>query len=342
MGDELDTTTLIHSDAEHAASPLAAAAPPLPAADYRELVRAVSRDGLISPIVLHRGDVLEGRNRYRACIDAGITPEFREWSSDPGDGDDPAAWAEEQNPRGLTTTERDALADAERIIDAGLRTFVEVGQALQRVRDDRLWRGLHESFDAWAQERWEISRRHADRTIAAAEVVALLPTEGPLPHAEAVARELAPLREDPDTARAAWAEAVELCGDTPTAAEVRGVVAEKLPDRDPDTASTDAPASTAPSDAPGQNTEPEPEWDDPAEHTPADAPEDETAGEPEAETPQRKPERDFAANLLNAVRSSPGAPPAAVARLVATDPDGAAAWLREFATVLATGAVDGA
>jgi len=48
-------------------------------ADYRELVADIRAHGLIEPIWLYEGQIVDGRHRYRACLDAGVEPRFRTW-----------------------------------------------------------------------------------------------------------------------------------------------------------------------------------------------------------------------------------------------------------------------
>lgn len=119
------------------------------------------------------------------------------------------------------------LVECEIVIKRGLSTFVEVGSALLEIRDARLYRESHGTFEDYCRERWNFSRKRAYDLTAAAEVTAELSPMGdtpPLPASERVARELAPLREEPTQLREAWSEAVERNGDQPTAAQVREVV----------------------------------------------------------------------------------------------------------------------
>lgn len=73
------------------------------------LVEDVRAHGLLEPIVLHDGLVLDGRNRLRACELAGVEPRFVEWRPD---GMTPVEWVVSMNlhRRHLTTAQRAALA----------------------------------------------------------------------------------------------------------------------------------------------------------------------------------------------------------------------------------------
>lgn len=51
-------------------------------AEFDSLVADVKANGLRHPIVLHDGMILDGGNRYRACIAAGIEPEFVNFDGD--------------------------------------------------------------------------------------------------------------------------------------------------------------------------------------------------------------------------------------------------------------------
>lgn len=127
----------------------------------------------------------------------------------------------------LATSERSSLAACEATIERGLRTFVEVGHALLTIRDSRLYRVEHTTFEDYCRERWGMTPQHGGRLIAAAEVAVALEPNGSMPRTEAVARELAPLREEPEQMVEAWTEAVEQHGSQPTAAQVRDIVEPK-------------------------------------------------------------------------------------------------------------------
>jgi hypothetical protein len=83
--------------------PLADLFPLLQAVEFDELVADIKANGLREPIVLYQGQVLDGRNRYRACEAADVEPHFRKY-----DGDDPLAYVTSLNlhRRNLTTEQK--------------------------------------------------------------------------------------------------------------------------------------------------------------------------------------------------------------------------------------------
>lgn len=126
---------------------------------------------------------------------------------------------------GLSPAEADRLGELEQVVARGLRTFVEVGNALAEIRDQRLYRVGHRTFEDYCRERWDLSRPYAYNLIDAAAVSAIADTAGlPVPASEAVARALVPLKRDPARVRAAWADTVAEHGPTPTARQVRARV----------------------------------------------------------------------------------------------------------------------
>lgn len=67
--------------------PIAELFPMMQGREFEELVEDVRSHGLLEPVWLYEGKVLDGRNRMRACNASGLDPEFREY-----DGDDPVGF----------------------------------------------------------------------------------------------------------------------------------------------------------------------------------------------------------------------------------------------------------
>lgn len=98
----------------------------------------------------------------------------------------------------LSTVEVAELTQHEDTITRGLQTFVEVGTALAAIRDGRLYRQTHTTFEEYCADRWGFTDRRARQIIGAAGLVAELPNGTTVPVNEAQARELVGL--DPTTA----------------------------------------------------------------------------------------------------------------------------------------------
>jgi N6-adenosine-specific RNA methylase IME4 len=64
--------------------PLADIFPLIEGIDFTDLVNDIRQNGLHEPIVLYRNQILDGRNRYRGCLAAGVEPNFTKYTgSDP-------------------------------------------------------------------------------------------------------------------------------------------------------------------------------------------------------------------------------------------------------------------
>lgn len=76
--------------------------------ELAELARDISEHGLIEPVVTLAGQVLDGRNRLRACELASVEPRFEEWT---GAGS-PTAWVISKNlhRRHLSESQRAMIA----------------------------------------------------------------------------------------------------------------------------------------------------------------------------------------------------------------------------------------
>jgi hypothetical protein len=88
------------------------------------------------------------------------------------------------------------LTACEKTIAEGMESFKSVGRALVEIRDSRLYRATHATFEDYCRERWNWSRRRAYQLIEAAVVVAESPECEPLVHTERQARELAKVEPD--------------------------------------------------------------------------------------------------------------------------------------------------
>ena len=91
-----------------------------------------------------------------------------------GDDEQMAILAREQAP--LTVEDARELGCCETVIERGLGAFVEVGNALQVIRDKRLYRAEYGTFEAYCRERWGVSRPRAYQMVEASSVVENLST----------------------------------------------------------------------------------------------------------------------------------------------------------------------
>src|SRR5262249_10439556 len=88
--------------------PACLAFPLLGDAELQELADDIKLRGLLQPIVVFRGQVLDGRNRLAACEMAGVDPRFTEWSG----GGSPVEWVVSTNlhRRHLSASQRAVVA----------------------------------------------------------------------------------------------------------------------------------------------------------------------------------------------------------------------------------------
>lgn len=124
----------------------------------------------------------------------------------------------------MAIAESRSLDELESVIERGVHTFVEVGEALLEIRDRRLYRNQgFATFEDYCQKRWGWSRARGYQLIDAAKVAENLSTVVDTPLNERQARELAQL--PPEQQREAWTIAVtQSANGQPTAREVAEVV----------------------------------------------------------------------------------------------------------------------
>jgi ParB-like nuclease family protein len=94
--------------------PLAGIFPLMEGAEFDELVADIKAHGLREPIVLYEGLILDGRNRYRACIKAGVEPSFVPRVLN----DDPAGYVISANIRRRHLTPEDKIKHLAQLVAA--------------------------------------------------------------------------------------------------------------------------------------------------------------------------------------------------------------------------------
>ena len=139
----------------------------------------------------------------------------------------------------LTRTELSRMGQLEETIRHSMQSFVQVGAALKEIRDDRLYRASHDTFEAYCKDQWKIGKSHAYNAIAASGVMKNLSTiVDELPSTETQCRPMASL---PDLLQQqAWVRAIEIAGGSqPTQKIVTAAVAELFPKPEPKSAESD-------------------------------------------------------------------------------------------------------
>ena len=125
----------------------------------------------------------------------------------------------------------DSLPHYEAVIERGLKTFCEVGEALLAIRDGRLYRENHSTFEDYCTSRWGMTQRRAYQMMDAAKVIHNLESHNLesctivqlLPATESQARPLAALL--PTEQVEAWQKVIDAAGDNKvTAGQVEQVV----------------------------------------------------------------------------------------------------------------------
>lgn len=121
------------------------------------------------------------------------------------------------------------------VIERGLTTFIEVGQALMEIRDRRLYCQQHKTFEQYCIERWGMKRWNANYLIAASAVMDNLVDMST--SAPANARQAYPLSSlAPDVQRTVWQAALDTApGGKVTAVHVQDTVDDYMGKKKPKT-----------------------------------------------------------------------------------------------------------
>lgn len=84
---------------------------------FNALVEDIRTNGLLSPVVLYEGKILDGRHRYKACVNLGIEPDTEEY-----EGEDPLAFVISHN------LSRRHLDESQRALIAGKISNMRTGR----------------------------------------------------------------------------------------------------------------------------------------------------------------------------------------------------------------------
>jgi hypothetical protein len=110
------------------------------------------------------------------------------------------------------------------VIESGLKTFWQVGEALAKVRDGKLYKAEYGTFEDYCLKRWQMARPTAYQFIEAAAVrenLSAMADTPPmsLPKTERQVRPLTSL--PPEQQKEAWNESLEATGGMPTGKDVQ-------------------------------------------------------------------------------------------------------------------------
>jgi hypothetical protein len=124
----------------------------------------------------------------------------------------------------LSAEEDSLLQSCENVIAKHLAAFFEVGEALMKIRDGKLYRAEFKTFEEYCRKRWGMGRFNAYRQTQAAGVMKNLLTmvNTPLPESERQVRPLVGLK--PEAAEQVWKTAVDQAAGT----KVTGKLVEKV------------------------------------------------------------------------------------------------------------------
>lgn len=135
--------------------PVAECFPPMSEEQYASFRADIAANGVREPIWIYEGRILDGRNRYRACRELGITPMVRIYT---GDSPTAFAWSLNAERRHLSNAQRAAL---------GVEMLPALQEEAKRRRLANLKRGLCIPVPPPVGER----RKRQESVEAAAQIV---------------------------------------------------------------------------------------------------------------------------------------------------------------------------
>jgi hypothetical protein len=70
----------------------------------------------------------------------------------------------------ISLDESKRLIELEKVIEAGQQTFIQVGDALAEIRDSRLYKSEHTTFEEYCRTKWGWTKQHCYRLIECAPI----------------------------------------------------------------------------------------------------------------------------------------------------------------------------
>ena len=117
-----------------------------------------------------------------------------------------------------------SLQKHEQVIEEGRQTFMDVGNALMQIKENRLYKVSYSNFGDYCKERWGFTQQHAGRLISGTNIVNRIksvPTGSALPQSENQTRALSK-SENPVVD---WKKAQEITGkQQPSGGEIREII----------------------------------------------------------------------------------------------------------------------
>lgn len=112
------------------------------------------------------------------------------------------------------------LKECERIIEAKLAAYCDVGATLERIRVRKLYQLTWPTFKQYVLERWGISKSEAYRQMDRSKAAEVVAEEAPVKPTKSAAEALAEHDDDPAFQRRVWARTQADYGENATAKDV--------------------------------------------------------------------------------------------------------------------------
>lgn len=155
---------------EYQLHPLCTFFPRMTEKEFFALVKNIRENGLNHPITLLDGMILDGGNRYKACVEAGVAPRFVKYQ-----GSDPAAFVISENleRRHLESGQRAAIVaavkDFSKVAGVGNPQFTinsKLETTAQRAKESGVSKATQQKADAVAKASPELVKKVAQGDVS--------------------------------------------------------------------------------------------------------------------------------------------------------------------------------